>query len=40
MNHEEYVKLMRVVRTLHHHNDYEILRNMLNELMGYDKLAN
>ena len=39
MNHREYVRLMNVIATLHHDNDYEYLKNILNELMGYDELA-
>jgi hypothetical protein len=30
---------MNVIATLHHDNDYEYLKNILNELMGYDELA-
>ena len=35
MNHKEYVRMMNVIDTLHHDNDYEYLKGILNELMGY-----
>ena len=35
MNHKEYVRLMNAISTLNHYNDYEYLRGILNELMGY-----
>ena len=37
MNHKEYVRLMNVVATLHHDNDYEYLKDILNQMMGYEK---
>ena len=37
MNHKEYIKLMKVIATLQHDNDYEFLKDILNQIMGYEK---